>query len=122
MNNFCTSKFQDEKYNKSLYGLVFLMQYSLAKLFDNPDKLVRQVFSEDKFIEHFNPIFSKLKSIEKLKKNPPKYTFAFQNLKKKMCKTEMSQTNSWISTSSHSGKYQNHSIDKLKDQRRKSTK
>jgi hypothetical protein len=116
------SKNQDEQYSKSLYGLVFLMQYTIAKLISNPSLAVEQCFNESKFMENFTPLYSKLSSIEKWKKVPPKYTFAFQNLKSKLNKSTMTQTNSRFSTTSLGRPPKTSSKERLIEPRRESIK
>ena len=63
-------------------------------------------------------MFDKLTTFEKAKKNPPKYTFAFQNLKSVMVRPVYSQTNSRLSSGSLTNKLGQASKEALDAKRR----
>ncbi|CAI2372629.1 unnamed protein product [Moneuplotes crassus] len=102
------TKTQEEEYNKNLYGIIFLMQYTISKIITGSNKSeisISELFDESLFIQHFRALYSKLSSIEKGKKSPPKFSFAFQNIRNKIKEKTFGKTSARLSSGSRSSKY-----------------
>ena len=74
------TKSQDKAYNKTVYGLIYLLQKSFLHLYAKNQKCESWSFNSKEFSKYFGKFIWKMKELESNKYQPPLFSDAFQDM------------------------------------------